>query len=61
MGRSECVRGAEVERSLDGSDVARLSEQVDRLLGGGVRILGFDVPPEVLVQVACRRPAQAVQ
>jgi ribulose-phosphate 3-epimerase len=43
MGWNEWVRGAEVEPSLCCADFARLGEQVEELLGAGVRIFHFDV------------------
>jgi ribulose-phosphate 3-epimerase len=43
MGWSNWVRGAEIEPSLYASDLARLGEEVDALLGAGVRVFHFDV------------------
>ncbi len=43
MGWSDWVRGAEIEPSLYASDLARLGEEVDALLGAGVRVFHFDV------------------
>jgi len=43
MGWSEWVRGAEVEPSLYASDLSRLREQVDTMIGAGVRVFHFDV------------------
>ena len=43
MGWSDWVRGAEIEPSLYASDLARLGEEVEALLGAGVRVFHFDV------------------
>ena len=43
MSWTDWVRGAEVEPSLYAADFARLGEQLDALLEGGVRIFHFDV------------------
>ncbi|HEX6662901.1 MAG TPA: ribulose-phosphate 3-epimerase [Gaiellaceae bacterium] len=43
MGWNDWVRGVEVEPSLYAADLARLGEQIDVLLGAGVRIFHFDV------------------
>lgn len=43
MGWSDWVRGTEIEPSLYASDLARLGEEVDALLGAGVRVFHFDV------------------
>ena len=43
MGWSDWVRGCEIEPSLYASDLARLGEEVEALLGAGVRVFHFDV------------------
>ena len=43
MGWNDWVRKVEIEPSLYAADFARLGEQVDLLLGAGVRIFHFDV------------------
>ena len=43
MGWQDWVRGVEVEPSLYAADFARLGEEVDALLDGGVRIFHWDV------------------
>ena len=43
MAWSDWIRGVEVEPSLYASDFARLGEQVETLLGAGVRVFHFDV------------------
>ena len=43
MGWSDWVRGAEIEPSLYASDLARLGDEVEALLGVGVRVFHFDV------------------
>src|SRR5437667_6665085 len=40
---NEWIRTVEVEPSLYAADFARLGEQVDILLGAGVRIFHFDI------------------
>ena len=43
MSWSEWMRGVEVEPSLYAADFSRLAEQVEVLLGAGVRVFHFDV------------------
>jgi ribulose-phosphate 3-epimerase len=43
MAWSDWIRGVEVEPSLYAADFARLGEQVEMLLGAGVRVFHFDV------------------
>ena len=43
MAWSDWIRTVEVEPSLYAADFARLGEQIDALLGGGVRVFHFDV------------------
>jgi ribulose-phosphate 3-epimerase len=43
MGWSDWIRGAEVEPSLYGADLAHLGDQVEALLAAGCRVFHFDV------------------
>jgi ribulose-phosphate 3-epimerase len=43
VGWNDWIRGVEVEPSLYAADFARLGEQIDVLLGAGVRIFHYDV------------------
>jgi ribulose-phosphate 3-epimerase len=43
MGWSDWIRGAEVEPSLYGADLAHLGDEVEALLAAGCRIFHFDV------------------
>jgi ribulose-phosphate 3-epimerase len=43
MGWSEWIRGAEVEPSLYGADLARLGDETEALLAAGCRVFHFDV------------------
>ena len=43
MGWSDWIRGAEIEPSLYGADLAHLGDQVEALLAAGCRIFHFDV------------------
>jgi ribulose-phosphate 3-epimerase len=43
MGWADWIREAEVEPSLYAADFARLGEQIEQLLGAGVRVFHYDV------------------
>ncbi|HEU5362882.1 MAG TPA: ribulose-phosphate 3-epimerase [Gaiellaceae bacterium] len=43
MGWSEWIRGAEVEPSLYGADLAHLGDQTEALLAAGCRVFHFDI------------------
>ena len=66
MGWRDWVRTVEVEPSLYAADFARLGEQVEQLLEGGVRVFHFDVgdghfvPPVTIGPVVLRSIAQLV-
>ncbi len=66
MSWSEWVRGVEVEPSLYAADFLHLGEQIEALLGAGVRIFHFDVgdghfvPPVTIGPVVLRSIAPLV-